>query len=93
MTTLCQTLYDQGEWFVTGEGEVAANQYGSILMPRRTVIVNGVGETQSGAYYVTHVTHRFTEDGYTQLFRVKRNALVSSGPGGGGPPAGTGAAP
>ena len=93
MATLCQTLFDQGEWFVTGEGEVAANQYGSILMPRRTVIINGVGETHSGAYYVTHVTHRFTEDGYTQLFRVKRNALVSSGPGGGGLSVGRAGAP
>jgi hypothetical protein len=84
MATLCQALYDQGEWFVTGEGEVAANQYGAVLLPRRTVVVNGIGETHSGTYYVTHVTHRFTEDGYTQQFKVKRNALVSAAGGAGG---------
>jgi len=64
---------------VTGEGEVAANQYGSILMPRGTVTIKGIGENHSGVYYVTHVTHRFTEDGYTQFFRVKRNALKPTG--------------
>jgi len=84
MTALCQALYDQGEWFVTGEGEVAANTYGAVLLPRRTVVLNGIGETHSGRYYVTHVTHRFTDDGYTQQFRVKRNALVSDDAGAGG---------
>ena len=37
--------------------------------------IKGVGETYSGIYYVTHVTHVFTADGYTQRFSVKRNAL------------------
>jgi phage protein D len=79
MTALCQGLFDRGEWFVTGEGEVAANEYGNILKPRGTVTIKGVGETHSGVYYVTHVTHRFTASGYTQVFRVKRNALMPTG--------------
>jgi phage protein D len=79
MAALCQGLYDRGEWFVTGEGEVAANQYGSILKPRSTVTIKGLGETHSGVYLVTHVTHTFTPDGYTQSFRVKRNALMPTG--------------
>jgi len=79
MTALCQGLRDHGEWFVTGEGEVAANQYGSILMPRAPVTVKGIGETHSGVYYVTHVTHSFTAAGYVQTFRVKRNALKPTG--------------
>jgi phage protein D len=79
MTALCQGLFQQGEWFVTGEGEVAANQYGAVLMPRRTVTIKGIGETYSGVYYVTHVTHSFTGDGYTQFFRVKRNAILPTG--------------
>ena len=79
MTGLCQGLYDRGEWFVTGHGEVAANEYGSILKPRRTVTIKGIGETHSGVYYVTHVTHAFTSGGYTQAFRVKRNALAPTG--------------
>ncbi len=79
MTALCQGLRDHGEWFVTGEGEVAANQYGTILVPRGTVTIKGIGETHSGVYYVTHVTHTFTSAGYTQTFRVKRNAVRPTG--------------
>ena len=44
LTALCQGLYDEGEWFVTAEGEVAANQYENILMPRGTVTIKGLGE-------------------------------------------------
>jgi phage protein D len=79
MTALCQGLYDESEWFVTGEGEVAANQYGNILKPRAPVTIKGVGETYSGIYYVTHVNHIFDADGYIQHFRVKRNGLLPTG--------------
>jgi phage protein D len=79
MTALCQGLYDEGEWFITGEGEVAANQYGNVLKPRGPVTIKGIGETYSGVYYVTHVTHVFTSDGYIQRFRVKRNGLQPTG--------------
>jgi phage protein D len=79
MTTLCQGLYHQGEWFVTGEGEVNANQYAHVLKPHGTVTIKGIGETHSGIYYVTQVTHKITSNGYTQSFKVKRNALKPSG--------------
>jgi phage protein D len=79
MEALCQGLHDRGEWFVTGEGEVAANQYGTILMPRRTVTIKGIGENYSGVYYVSRVTHVFTPGGYTQFFTVQRNALMPAG--------------
>jgi Phage tail baseplate hub (GPD) len=79
MDALTQGLFNEGEWFVTGEGEVSANEYGNILKPRSTVTIKGIGETHSGIYYVTHVNHVFTSDGYTQKFRVKRNALQPTG--------------
>jgi phage protein D len=79
MTALCQGLYHQGEWFVSGEGIICANHYGHVLKPRRTVTIKGVGETYSGIYYVSHVTHSFTPDGYTQFFRVKRNGIMPTG--------------
>ena len=41
--------------------------------------IKGIGETHSGLYYVTHVTHIFTADGYLQRFRVKRNGLLPTG--------------
>jgi phage protein D len=75
MQALCQAVHDMSDWFVTAEGEVAANWYGAILRPRKPVVIRGVGQTYSGVYYVTRVTHVFGTDGYTQVFTVKRNAL------------------
>jgi phage protein D len=75
MQALCQSLYHQGEWFVSGEGTIAGDAYGHVLKPRRTITINGIGRIYSGSYYLTHVSHRFMGDGYTQFFRVKRNAL------------------
>jgi phage protein D len=79
MTALCQGLYHQAEWFLTGDGEIAGNRYENALLPRRTVTIKGVGERYSGLYYVSHVTHSFTSEGYTQSFRVKRNAILPTG--------------
>lgn len=79
MTNLCQGLFHQAEWFVTGEGEVTSDQYGHVLQPRKPVTIKGIGETYSGVYYVTHVTHSFSSAGYKQFFKVKRNALMPTG--------------
>lgn len=79
MRILCQELFHQAEWFVTAEGEVDGKRYDHVLKPRETVTIKGVGATYSGVYYVTHVTHTFTPKGYTQVFRVKRNALLPTG--------------
>jgi len=79
MSALSQALYNEGEWFVTAEGEIVGNQYGHVLRNRGTVTIKGIGETYSGVYYVNHVTHSFTLCGYTQFFKVKRNALLTTG--------------
>jgi phage protein D len=79
MSALCQSIFHRAEWFVTGEGEVWANEYGHILRPRKKVTIKGLGETYSGIYYVSHVTHTFTPSGYSQNLRVKRNALLLTG--------------
>lgn len=79
MAALCQGLYQEGEWFVTAEGVVAANKYGHVLKPRLPVTIKGVGETFSGVYYVSHTTHTFGLDGYSQRFKAKRNAIFPTG--------------
>jgi phage protein D len=79
MDTLCRGLFHRAEWFVSGEGLVAGNRYGHVLRPRQTVTIKGVGEAYSGVYVVTHSTHTFSADGYSQRFRVKRNALMPTG--------------
>jgi len=79
MAALCQSLFHEGEWFVTGEGEIHANEYGHVLKPRGTVTIKGLGETHSGVYYVSRVSHSFSSEGYTQAFKVKRNAVALTG--------------
>jgi len=79
MTALCEGLFHDYSWFVTGEGKVDANKYGNVLKARQTVTIKGVGVTYSGVYYVTHVTHTFAAEGYTQRFRVRRNGLMPTG--------------
>lgn len=79
MTALCQGLFHQAEWFVTAEGDVAGNDYNHILRPRKKVTIKGIGETYSGEYYVQHVTHVFTGQGYMQQIKVKRNGLLPTG--------------
>ena len=79
MTALCQGIFHQGEWFVTVRGEIAGNQYGHVLKARQTVTIRGIGETYSGVYYVTNVTHSFGPEGYKQFFTGKRNGLMPTG--------------
>jgi hypothetical protein len=79
MDVLCQGLFHKAEWFVSAEGEVAGNLYGHVLKARGMVTIKGIGETYSGIYYVSHVTHSFTPGGYVQCFKVKRNALMPIG--------------
>lgn len=79
MDALCRGLFHEAEWFVTGEGEINGNQYGHVLKPRGTVTIKGIAETYSGVYYVCHVKHSITAEGYVQYFRVKRNAIRPTG--------------
>lgn len=79
MDVLCQGLFQEGTWFISGEGEIDAAAYEHMLRPRGLVTIKGVGETYSGVYYVSYVRHAFTCTSYTQHFRVKRDALFSTG--------------
>jgi len=79
MEALCRGLYHRSQWFVTAQGDVNANNYAHILMPRKPVTIKGIGETYSGVYYVNHVTHRFTAQGYEQSVQMKRNGLMPTG--------------
>jgi len=79
MAALCQGVFDEGGWFVSGEGETLPAAYGHVLRPRGLVTVKGVGESYSGVYYVSYVRHTLTAAGYTQFFRVRRDALFPTG--------------
>ncbi len=79
MEALCRSSYDQAQWFVIAEGEIAVNLYGHILKVREPVTIKGIGTTYSGIYIVSHVTHSFSGTQYNQFFRVKRNGLMPTG--------------
>jgi phage protein D len=69
---------------VHAEGELDSTLYGHVLRVGETVPLDGVGERLNGLYYVDQVTHRFTPDGYTQTFRLLRNAYGDNVPGAAG---------
>jgi phage protein D len=79
MSALCHGLFRAGAWLVEGEGEIDAAAYQHVLRPRALVTIKGLGETHSGVYYVCFVRHVIDQSGYTEHFRVKRDALLPTG--------------
>jgi phage protein D len=79
MNTLCQSLFHEAGWFITGEGIVMGNKYEHALKPRSTVTIKGIAEAYSGVYYIGHVTHSFSREGYMQTLRIRRNGLGAIG--------------
>jgi hypothetical protein len=57
---------------VTGEGELDAVRYGTVLRARRLVGVRGAGLSYDGFYYVRGVTHEIARGKYVQKFRISR---------------------
>ena len=70
-----QAAANSHDWKIVADGELDGVVYGHVLLNFKTVIVDGVGSTYGGVYYVDQVTHRFTPDGYRQTFRLIRNAI------------------
>jgi phage protein D len=79
MEALAAGVRQRNDWIVTGEGELDGMLYGRALRADGVVLIKGAGKTFSGRYYVTEVTHRLTPEGYTQRFKVMRNALDEQG--------------
>lgn len=65
---------------VTGEGELDAIRYGSVLRARRLVGVRGAGLSYDGFYYVRGVTHQISRGQYVQKFRISRDGTGSLTP-------------
>ena len=57
---------------VTGQGELDAVRYGSVLRARKLVGVRGAGLNYDGFYYVRKVSHRISVGTYTQSFTLSR---------------------
>jgi hypothetical protein len=57
---------------VTGQGQLDAARYGSVLRARKLVGVRGVGFSYDGLYYVRQVTHTIERGRYEQSFTISR---------------------
>jgi hypothetical protein len=79
MEALATGVRRTNDWMVTGEGELDGAIYGRALRADGMVLVKGAGKAFSGRYYVSEVIHRLTPEGYTQRFKVMRNALDVEG--------------
>jgi phage protein D len=79
LEALATGIRRHNDWIVTGEGELDGMLYGRALRADGMVLIKGAGKAFSGRYYVAEVIHRVTPDGYTQRFKVMRNALDVEG--------------
>jgi phage protein D len=64
-----------GQLSISAEGELDGALYGHVLKVGHMVEVDGVGQLNSGQYFVDTVTHHFDSTGYSQRFRLLRDAL------------------
>jgi phage protein D len=71
-----------GQFSISAEGELDGSLYGHVLNVGHMVEVDGLGQLNSGLYFVDSVTHHFDSKGYSQRFKLLRDALGRK-PGGG----------
>ena len=69
-----QAKANENAWKIKADGELDGTRYGHVLLTHKVVGVYGVGDTNSGLYYVDAVSHSFNQDGYRQSFKLLRNA-------------------
>jgi hypothetical protein len=64
---------------VRATGEVNGTKFRRPLFAGLPVLVRGAGRRDSGLYQVERVTHRISQDNYSQRFSATRNALGLTG--------------
>lgn len=74
LQTLAQAVVDQSAWAIVAEGTLNSAVFGRALRAKKPVLVRGAGTELSGTYYVERVLHTFDAAGWTQRFRLRRNA-------------------
>ena len=72
-----QGVADASSFAITAQGEAGPDA--GVLRPGAVVAVRGVGRLYNGLYLLTRVTHRISDDGYTQSFTAVRNAATMTG--------------
>jgi len=60
---------------IKAEGQLDGSLYGHVLRVAEPVGIDGVGDWVGGIYYVDSVSHTFNYEGYSQQFKLLRNAF------------------
>jgi phage protein D len=71
---LAQRSANDAAMRISADGELDGSLYGHVLRTGEPVGVDGVGEKNSGIYYVDAASHKFDVNGYRISFRLSRNA-------------------
>ena len=79
LMTVAQSMVNRSSRCIQGSGDVDGLKYQRVLRPGLPVLVRGAGQENSGAYYVTQVSHSISTDSYTQRFSAWRNAIGLTG--------------
>jgi len=74
VAALAQRAANDAAMSISAEGELDGSLYGHVLRTGEPVGVDGVGEKNSGIYYVDAASHKFDVHGYRINFRLSRNA-------------------
>jgi phage protein D len=77
-----QSLLREASWFVRCEGEADVSRLNAVLRVGTVVQIAGVGNLNSGKYYVWSVRHTLTTDSHKMKFVLVRNAVGSKPSGG-----------
>lgn len=77
LQAFAQGIADKSSYAVEAEGEVGPDV--GVLRPGRLVAVRGLGRLYNGIYLLTSVTHRISDEGYSQKFSAVRNATTMTG--------------
>jgi phage protein D len=72
-----QAIVDRSSWAIVAEGTAGSDV--GVLRPGGIVNVRGAGRVFNGSYYLTRVHHIINQEGYTQRFTARRNAIGMTG--------------
>lgn len=77
LAVMAQAKADENSWKISATGNLDSVSYGGALLIGSIVKIEGIGERYSGLFYVDEVTHLISSSGYSQQFKVLKNALDS----------------
>ena len=72
---LAQAKVDAASLSIRAEALVDSTLYGHVVLPGRTIRVDGIGQRYGGRFYVDVIEHVFDPTGYTQRLTLLKNGV------------------